>query len=110
MGALVNSRRLYNRLLSAWKEQNLRLFAGAKKTLNPQTCRGLVDAFLVRQQSLEVRRPCSITSELRVSGVPQASRSSTALYEPTPSLLMRDLLLWSRPSGGGREQKLLKHL
>lgn len=43
-------------MFSINKEQNLRLFAGAKETLNPQTCRGFVDAFLVRQQSLEVRR------------------------------------------------------
>lgn len=43
-------------MFSVNKEQNLRLFAGAKETLNPQTCRGFVDAFLVRQQSLEVRR------------------------------------------------------
>ncbi|CAF89536.1 unnamed protein product, partial [Tetraodon nigroviridis] len=54
IGALVNNRRLYKQLISARKEQNSRLFAGAKKTMDPQTCRGFVDAFLIRQQSLEV--------------------------------------------------------
>uniref|UniRef100_H3C9Z9 Cytochrome P450 2K1-like n=1 Tax=Tetraodon nigroviridis TaxID=99883 RepID=H3C9Z9_TETNG len=53
IGALVNNRRLYKQLISARKEQNSRLFAGAKKTMDPQTCRGFVDAFLIRQQSLE---------------------------------------------------------
>lgn len=56
VGALVSNHRLFLRMFSLNKEQNLRLFAGAKETLNPQTCRGFVDAFLVRQQSLEVRR------------------------------------------------------
>ncbi|XP_041661273.1 cytochrome P450 2K1-like [Cheilinus undulatus] len=33
--------------------QNLELFKHLKETLNPQMCRGFVDAFLVRKQSLE---------------------------------------------------------
>lgn len=70
VGALVSNRRLYKRFFAANKEQNLRLFAGAKETLNPETCRGFVDAFLVRQQSLEVRRLFPIKSEPRRSAGP----------------------------------------
>uniref|UniRef100_A0A8C9XVN2 Cytochrome P450 n=1 Tax=Sander lucioperca TaxID=283035 RepID=A0A8C9XVN2_SANLU len=36
------------------KKQNLQLFSRLKETLNPQMCRGFVDAFLVRKQNLEV--------------------------------------------------------
>ncbi|KAK2889848.1 cytochrome P450 2K1-like [Channa argus] len=39
--------------LLANKKQNLHLFSRLKETLNPQMCRGFVDAFLVRQQRLE---------------------------------------------------------
>ncbi|KAF1376954.1 hypothetical protein PFLUV_G00216870 [Perca fluviatilis] len=35
------------------KKQNLQLFSRLKETLNPQMCRGFVDAFLVRKQNLE---------------------------------------------------------
>lgn len=73
------------------REQNLSLFAGAKETLNPQACRGFVDAFLVRQQSMEVRRLFSIQSDLRLSGSSVIrSRSNMGLLEPIPTLLMRD--------------------
>lgn len=54
IGPLVKNQKLFQRLFSANKKQNLHLFAGAKKMLNPQMCRSFVDAFLVRQQSLEV--------------------------------------------------------
>uniref|UniRef100_A0A8C9XMZ9 Cytochrome P450 2K1-like n=1 Tax=Sander lucioperca TaxID=283035 RepID=A0A8C9XMZ9_SANLU len=36
------------------QKQNLGLFSHLKETLNPQMCRGFVDAFLVRKQNLEV--------------------------------------------------------
>nr|XP_033505294.1 cytochrome P450 2K4-like isoform X2 [Epinephelus lanceolatus] len=35
------------------RKQNLEIFSSLKKTLNPQMCRGLVDAFLVRKQNLK---------------------------------------------------------
>ncbi|KAK2855893.1 hypothetical protein Q5P01_004628 [Channa striata] len=35
------------------KKENLAIFNHLKETLNPQLCRGLIDAFLVRKQSLE---------------------------------------------------------
>ncbi|XP_031721980.1 cytochrome P450 2K1-like isoform X1 [Anarrhichthys ocellatus] len=41
------------KLATANREQNLQLFSRLKETLNPQMCRGFVDAFLVRKQSLE---------------------------------------------------------
>lgn len=55
-GPLVNNQKLYQSLFAANKNLNLHLFAAAKEMLNPQMCRSFVDAFLVRQQSLEVRR------------------------------------------------------
>uniref|UniRef100_A0A8C9XGI4 Cytochrome P450 2K1-like n=1 Tax=Sander lucioperca TaxID=283035 RepID=A0A8C9XGI4_SANLU len=36
------------------QKHNLQLFSRLKETLNPQMCRGFVDAFLVRKQNLEV--------------------------------------------------------
>lgn len=69
------------------REQNLCLFAGAKETLNPQACRGFVDAFLVRQQSLEVWRLFSIQSDLRLSGSSVIrSRSNMGLLEHHPTI------------------------
>ncbi|XP_026174580.1 cytochrome P450 2K1-like [Mastacembelus armatus] len=41
------------KLTEANKKQNLRLFSRLKETLNPDMCRGFVDAFLVRKQQLE---------------------------------------------------------
>uniref|UniRef100_A0A8D0CQQ6 Cytochrome P450 2K1-like n=1 Tax=Sander lucioperca TaxID=283035 RepID=A0A8D0CQQ6_SANLU len=41
------------RLGAASIRQNLQLFSRLKETLNPQMCRGFVDAFLVRKQKLE---------------------------------------------------------
>lgn len=41
------------RMVAANRKQNLQLFSRLKETLNPQMCRGLVDAFLVRKQNLE---------------------------------------------------------
>ncbi|XP_028460573.1 cytochrome P450 2K1-like [Perca flavescens] len=40
-------------IFAANKKQNLQLFSHLKETLNPQMCRGFVDAFLVRKQNLE---------------------------------------------------------
>ncbi|XP_032398641.1 cytochrome P450 2K1 isoform X1 [Etheostoma spectabile] len=40
-------------IFAANKKQNLQLFSRLKETLNPQMCRGFVDAFLVRKQNLE---------------------------------------------------------
>uniref|UniRef100_A0A3Q4GUF5 Uncharacterized protein n=1 Tax=Neolamprologus brichardi TaxID=32507 RepID=A0A3Q4GUF5_NEOBR len=41
------------KLVAANKMQNLAFFRRLKETLNPQMCRGIVDAFLVRKQNLE---------------------------------------------------------
>ncbi|XP_063351792.1 cytochrome P450 2K1-like isoform X2 [Pelmatolapia mariae] len=41
------------KLAAANKMQNLAFFHRLKETLNPQMCRGFVDAFLVRKQNLE---------------------------------------------------------
>ncbi|XP_026196736.1 cytochrome P450 2K4-like isoform X1 [Anabas testudineus] len=44
----------FNMLTTANRNQNLRLLGRLKETLNPQMCRGFVDAFLIRKQTLEV--------------------------------------------------------
>ncbi|XP_030576983.1 cytochrome P450 2K1-like [Archocentrus centrarchus] len=49
----VADRRDFFKLVVANKKQNLAIFSRLKKTLNPQMCRGFVDAFLVRKQNLE---------------------------------------------------------
>ncbi|XP_074471428.1 cytochrome P450 2K1-like isoform X2 [Sebastes fasciatus] len=41
------------KIVSTNRKQNLQLFSRLKETLNPQMCRGLVDAFLIRKQNLE---------------------------------------------------------
>ncbi|KAK2855894.1 hypothetical protein Q5P01_004629 [Channa striata] len=43
----------FKMLVEATKSHNFGLFSRLKKTLNPQMCRGFVDAYLVRQQNLE---------------------------------------------------------
>nr|XP_046228804.1 cytochrome P450 2K1-like [Scatophagus argus] len=53
IGKLMNANKELQKLISANKEQNLRLFSRLKETLNPQLCRGFVDAFLVQKQNLE---------------------------------------------------------
>lgn len=42
------------RLTKSNRKQNSLLLSHLKETLNPQMCRGFVDAFLVRQQNLKV--------------------------------------------------------
>ncbi|XP_005929970.1 cytochrome P450 2K1 isoform X1 [Haplochromis burtoni] len=42
-----------HKIFSANKKQNQTIFSRLKETLNPQMCRGFVDAFLVRKQNLE---------------------------------------------------------
>uniref|UniRef100_A0A8C6L8M4 Cytochrome P450 2K1-like n=1 Tax=Nothobranchius furzeri TaxID=105023 RepID=A0A8C6L8M4_NOTFU len=46
-------RREFHEMVEANKNQNLALFRRIKETLNPEMCRGFVDAFLVRKQKLE---------------------------------------------------------
>ncbi|KAI3364590.1 hypothetical protein L3Q82_011375 [Scortum barcoo] len=53
LGKLIGDRREILKSIAANKEQNLRLFRRLRETLNPQMCRGFVDAFLVRKQNLE---------------------------------------------------------
>ncbi|XP_069581221.1 cytochrome P450 2K1-like isoform X2 [Brachyistius frenatus] len=43
-------------LLDIIAKQHLQLLKDQKKTLNPETCRGVMDAFLLRQQELEESR------------------------------------------------------
>ncbi|XP_038582468.1 cytochrome P450 2K1-like isoform X1 [Micropterus salmoides] len=49
----VSNRKEVHKLAVANIKQNLLLFSRLKETLNPQMCRGFVDAFLVRKQNLE---------------------------------------------------------
>lgn len=50
----ISNRKEFHDLAAANRKQNLAFFAHLKETLNPQMCRGFVDAFLVRKQNLEV--------------------------------------------------------
>ncbi|XP_041814106.1 cytochrome P450 2K1-like [Chelmon rostratus] len=52
-GGWINTKKEIMTAVSTSKKQNSRLFSHLKETLNPQMCRGLVDAFLVRMQDLE---------------------------------------------------------
>lgn len=51
----ISSRREFHRLSASIRQKNLEMFRHLKETFNPQRCRGLVDAFMVHMQSLEVR-------------------------------------------------------
>ncbi|XP_063351793.1 cytochrome P450 2K1-like [Pelmatolapia mariae] len=46
-------RKEFFKLTDATMKQNRAIFSRLKETLNPQVCRGFVDAFLVRKQNLE---------------------------------------------------------
>ncbi|KAM9339419.1 cytochrome P450 2K1-like [Symphorus nematophorus] len=49
----VGNRREVQKITAFIIKENLALFSQLKETLNPQMCRGFVDAFLARKQSLE---------------------------------------------------------
>uniref|UniRef100_A0A3Q3JTJ0 Uncharacterized protein n=1 Tax=Monopterus albus TaxID=43700 RepID=A0A3Q3JTJ0_MONAL len=49
----ANNKEEFQKLAEAIKKQNSELFSRLKETLNPQMCRGFVDAFLVQKQNLE---------------------------------------------------------
>ncbi|XP_068565184.1 cytochrome P450 2K1-like [Cebidichthys violaceus] len=53
IGRWIADRQELQMFTTANKNQNLQLFSHLKETLNPQMCRGFVDAFLVRKQNLE---------------------------------------------------------
>ncbi|XP_054473937.1 cytochrome P450 2K1-like [Anoplopoma fimbria] len=53
IGKWLADKKEIHSLLSANKKQNMQLFSRLKETLNPQMCRGFVDAFLARKQNLE---------------------------------------------------------
>lgn len=53
-GKLIKNKWVMDKSVRANREQNLRLVTRLKETLNPQVCRGFVDAFLVRKHNLEV--------------------------------------------------------
>ncbi|XP_068565336.1 cytochrome P450 2K1-like [Cebidichthys violaceus] len=50
----IVNRREIRKAVAFNMKQNSELFSRLKETLNPQMCRGFVDAFLVRKQNLEV--------------------------------------------------------
>lgn len=65
LGAFIRDKKSLVRSFEANKQQNLRLFARLRETLNPQMCRGFVDSFMVRKQHSEVGmcisiRPCIV--------------------------------------------------
>lgn len=51
----ISSRKEFHRLSASSQQKNLEILTQLKETLNPQRCRGLIDAFMVHMQSLEVR-------------------------------------------------------
>ncbi|XP_042246083.1 cytochrome P450 2K1-like [Thunnus maccoyii] len=53
IGKWVANRKEFHKLAAANRKQNLVLLSHLKETLNPQMCRGFVDAFLLRKQNLE---------------------------------------------------------
>ncbi|XP_056261449.1 cytochrome P450 2K1-like isoform X1 [Seriola aureovittata] len=53
IGRWIANRKLFHKLYDANKKMNLELIRRLKETLNPEMCRGFVDAFLVRKQHLE---------------------------------------------------------
>ncbi|XP_074471426.1 cytochrome P450 2K1-like [Sebastes fasciatus] len=54
------------KIVATNRKQNLQLFSRLKETLNPQMCRGLVDAFLIRKQNLESSSSVSLVGALVV--------------------------------------------
>ncbi|KAM9840690.1 cytochrome P450 2K1-like [Aulostomus maculatus] len=52
-GRWIANWREIKRLTASNKKRNLELISHLKETLNPEMCRGFVDAFLVRQQNLK---------------------------------------------------------
>ncbi|XP_070704955.1 cytochrome P450 2K1-like isoform X1 [Pempheris klunzingeri] len=61
IGKWFADKKEFEKSMTANKKQNFRLFSRLKETLNPQMCRGFVDAFLARKQNLE---SCSYASLL----------------------------------------------
>ncbi|XP_059211949.1 cytochrome P450 2K1-like isoform X3 [Centropristis striata] len=53
IGRFLSKRNEFLRSNTATVEQNMRLLGHLKETFNPQMCRGFVDAFLRRKQTLE---------------------------------------------------------
>uniref|UniRef100_A0A3Q3IJC6 Cytochrome P450 2K1-like n=1 Tax=Monopterus albus TaxID=43700 RepID=A0A3Q3IJC6_MONAL len=53
IGKWFANKKEFKKLSEANKKQNSELFSQLKETLNPQMCRGFVDAFLVQKQNLE---------------------------------------------------------
>ncbi|XP_070704957.1 cytochrome P450 2K1-like isoform X2 [Pempheris klunzingeri] len=53
IGKWFADKKEFEKSMTANKKQNFRLFSRLKETLNPQMCRGFVDAFLARKQNLE---------------------------------------------------------
>lgn len=64
----------------------LKLIGPIKKTLNPDKCRGIADAFLAHKQSLEVRKVQSINLTI----FPLRIKQQTAV----PSIQMKKCIKW----------------
>ena len=54
IGKWIADRKELHTIIAESKKRNQQLFSRLKETLNPQMCRGFVDAFLLRKQNLEV--------------------------------------------------------
>ena len=54
LGPLLKNKTLILKNIADNKGEMKELVRGLKETLNPQMCRGFVDSFLVRKQTLEV--------------------------------------------------------
>uniref|UniRef100_A0A3Q1JTG6 Uncharacterized protein n=1 Tax=Anabas testudineus TaxID=64144 RepID=A0A3Q1JTG6_ANATE len=53
IGKWFSYRKEFETLFNANKNQNLQMFSHLKESLNPDMCRGIVDAFLAKKQTLE---------------------------------------------------------
>ncbi|XP_034151473.1 cytochrome P450 2K1 isoform X3 [Esox lucius] len=56
LGPWIKNLMLIKKNIVDWKTEVMEIVRGLKETLNPQMCRGFVDSFLVRKQTLEVKR------------------------------------------------------
>ncbi len=56
IGKWPNDVKEFKKNIATNRQQNLKLFSRLKESLNPQMCRGFVDAFLVQKQKMEVRK------------------------------------------------------
>ncbi|XP_020786096.2 cytochrome P450 2K4-like [Boleophthalmus pectinirostris] len=53
LGRWIKNRQKLKKIFDFLKDQNRSLFKGLRETLNPQMCRGFVDAFMVKQKAVQ---------------------------------------------------------